>query len=193
MKVRYGVPAAILSVALVAVYLLSCGGNNSKPSAVTPVPPPGPVANNSVTTYHNDNARSGQNLNETILTATNVNQSSFGKLFVISTDGKLDAQPLYLPNLSIAGKNHNVLFVATEHGSVYGFDADTGTQVWQVSTLLSGETPSDDHGCGQITPEIGVTSTPVIARKPERTARFLSWRCPRIVLEITTSGCMRSM
>jgi hypothetical protein len=94
-----------------------------------------------------------------------VNQSSFGKLFVISADGKVDAQPLYVPNISVSGQTHNLLFVATEHGSVYGFDADTGTQIWQVSTLLSGETTSDDHGCGQITPEIGVTSTPVIDPK----------------------------
>jgi len=128
-------------------------------------PPPGTTPNNAVTTYHNDNARTGQNLNEATLTPANVNQSSFGKLFVISTDGKVDAQPLYLPNISVSGQAHNLLFVASEHGSVYAFDADTGTQIWQISTLLSGETPSDDHGCGQITPEIGVTSTPVIDTK----------------------------
>jgi outer membrane protein assembly factor BamB len=116
-----------------------------------------------VTTYHNDNARTGQNLNETTLTTVNVNASSFGKLFVISVDGKVDAQPLYLPNLIISGKGtHNLLFVSTEHGSLYGFDADAGTQLWQISILAAGETPSDDHGCGQVTPEIGVTSTPVI-------------------------------
>jgi len=83
-------------------------------------------------------------------------------LFVLSTDGAVDAQPLYLPNLTVAGQQHNVLFVATEHGSVYGFDADNGMQLWQVSTLASGESPSDDRGCGQVSPEIGVTSTPVI-------------------------------
>jgi outer membrane protein assembly factor BamB len=116
-----------------------------------------------VTTYHNDNARTGQNLNETALTTSNVNASSFGMLFVIPTDGKVDAQPLYLPNLTISSQGtHNVLFVATEHGSVYGFDADTGTELWQVSTLAPGEMPSDDRGCDQVTPEIGVTSTPVI-------------------------------
>jgi len=107
----------------------------------------------------------GQNLNETILTTSNVNQSKFGKLFVISADGKVDAQPLYLPNVSISGKTQNLLFVTTEHGGVYAFDADTGTQIWHTSTLLSGERLSDDHGCGQITPEIGVTATPVIDPK----------------------------
>jgi outer membrane protein assembly factor BamB len=75
----------------------------------------------------------------------------------------VDAQPLFLPSVSISGQGtHNLLFVATEHGSVYGFDADTGSQLWQISTLAQGEMPSDDRGCGQVTPEIGVTSTPVI-------------------------------
>jgi hypothetical protein len=60
---------------------------------------------------------------------------------------------------------HNVLYVATEHGSVYGVDADSGAALWQVSTLATGETPSDDHGCGQVTPEIGITATPVIDPK----------------------------
>jgi outer membrane protein assembly factor BamB len=92
-----------------------------------------------------------------------VNVSDFGMIFVVTADGLVDAQPLYLPNLTIPSQGtHNVLFVATEHGSVYGVDADTGTQLWQVSTLASGETPSDDRGCNQVTPEIGITSTPVI-------------------------------
>jgi hypothetical protein len=165
-KPRVVVPGGILFVISLAVYFLSCSGNssNSRQSAV-PLPPPAAAQNNAVTTYHNDIARTGQNLNETILTTSNVNPSSFGKLFVVSTDGKVDAQPLYLPNISVSGHAHNLLFVATEHGSVYAVDADTGAQVWQISTLLSGETSSDDHGCGQITPEIGVTSTPVIDPK----------------------------
>jgi outer membrane protein assembly factor BamB len=119
-----------------------------------------------VTTYHNDNARSGQNLSETILTFSNVNSSNFGKLFVISVDGKVDAEPLYLYQLGIPSQGmHNVLYVATEHASVYGFDADTGTPLWHVSLLAAGETTSDDRGCDQVTPEIGVTSTPVIDPK----------------------------
>lgn len=156
--------SAILFAILVGIYLLSCTGRSSQQSGTTP-PLSRPTANNSVTTYHNDNARTGQNLSETILTPSNVNQASFGKLFVVSADGKVDAQPLYLPNINAAGQTRNLLFVASEHGSVYAFDADAGTQIWQVTTLLAGEAPSDDHGCSQITPEIGVTSTPVIDPK----------------------------
>ena len=119
-----------------------------------------------MTTYHNDIARTGQNLSETILTPGNVSSSSFGKLFVISADGKVDGQPLYLSGITVPGKGiHNVLYLVTEHGSVYAVDADTGTSLWQVSTLQPGETTSDNHGCSQITPEIGITATPVIDRK----------------------------
>ena len=153
---------ATLLLAAVGFYLVSCSGGAGLGRGIGPPPPPPPTTS-SVTTYHNDNARTGQNLNETTLTPSNVNASSFGMLFVIATDGKVDAQPLYLPNLTISGQgSHNLLFVATEHGSVYGFDADTGTQLWHTSTLASGEVPSDDRGCDQVTPEIGVTSTPVI-------------------------------
>jgi outer membrane protein assembly factor BamB len=118
-----------------------------------------------VLTYHNDNARTGQALREEILTPANVNSNQFGKLRVLATDGKVDAQPLYAAGLAIPGKGQrNVLFVATEHDSVYAFDADTGETLWQVSLLASGETPSDSRGCGQVSPEIGITATPVIDR-----------------------------
>jgi hypothetical protein len=118
-----------------------------------------------VVTYHNDNARTGQNLNETILTTTNVNSSVFGKIRSLVVDGKVDAQPLYLAGVqNIARGTHNVLYVATEHGSVYAFDADTGVRLWKVSMLGSGETASDSRGCSQIVPEIGITATPVIDR-----------------------------
>ncbi len=123
-----------------------------------------PPPNNDVTTYHNDSARTGQNLKETVLTQANVNQSSFGKLNFLSTDGRVDAEPLYLQSLAIGGAAHNVLYAATEHDTVYAFDADSGAQLWTASLLEPGETTSDDHGCSQITPEIGVTATPVIDR-----------------------------
>jgi hypothetical protein len=118
-----------------------------------------------VTTYHYNVARDGLNAKETILTQANVNSAQFGKIGFDAVDGKVDAQPLYLANVAIGGQLHNVLYVATEHDSVYAFDADSGAQVWKTSILGTGETTSDDHGCSQITPEIGITSTPVIDRK----------------------------
>jgi hypothetical protein len=117
-----------------------------------------------VTTYHNDDARDGWYSAETVLTPQNVNSSTFGLLRQLSVDGKVDGQPLYVSSLSIAGQTHNVLIVVTEHGSAFAFDPDSGTQLWQVSSLGANETTSDDHGCGQITPEIGITDTPVIDR-----------------------------
>jgi hypothetical protein len=118
-----------------------------------------------VTTYHFDVARDGLNAQETILTPSNVNSSQFGKIGFDTVDGKVDAEPLYLANVIAGGQLRNVLYVATEHDSVYAFDADSGVQLWKTSILGSGETTSDDHGCSQITPEIGITSTPVIDRK----------------------------
>lgn len=115
--------------------------------------------------------RTGQNTTETTLTPASLNFTKFGKIGTFMVDGKVDAQPLYLSNVSISGVGmKNVLYVATEHGSVFAFDADTvkggtPTTLWMVSTQMSGEMPSDDHGCGQVTPEIGITSTPVIDRK----------------------------
>jgi hypothetical protein len=117
-----------------------------------------------VVTYHNDIARTGQNLNETVLNIANVNSATFGKVRSLPVDGKVDAQPLYLGQLAIGGATHNVLYVATEHGSVYAFDADAGTQLWKVSALAAGEVTSDPRGCDQVTPEIGITATPVIDR-----------------------------
>jgi hypothetical protein len=118
-----------------------------------------------VTTYHYDLARDGLNAQEIILTQSNVNSTQFGKIGFFPVDSKVDAEPLYLANVVIGNQLHNVLYVATEHDSVYAFDADTGAQIWKTSILGSGETTSDDHNCSQITPEIGITSTPVIDRK----------------------------
>ena len=118
-----------------------------------------------VLTYHNDIARTGQNLNETILTMSNVTSAKFGKLGLYSVDGLVDAQPLYASSVVVPSNGtHNILIAATEHDSVYAFDADTGATIWHSSMLKSGETTSDNRGCSQVTPEIGVTSTPVIDR-----------------------------
>lgn len=117
-----------------------------------------------VLTYHNNSSRNGLNNEETILTPGNVNSSSFGKLFTVPADGHVDAQPLYLSKVTVSGVVHNLLIVATEHASVYAYDADTGKKIWHISVLKSGETASDNRGCSQVSPEIGITSTPVISR-----------------------------
>jgi hypothetical protein len=117
-----------------------------------------------VLTYHNDNARSAQNLAEGILVPAAVGSARFGLLRVLPVDGLVDAQPLVVSNLSVGGKTRNVVFVATEHASVYSFDADDGTALVRTGLLGSGETTSDDRGCSQVTPEIGITATPVIDR-----------------------------
>ena len=99
-----------------------------------------------VLTYHNDNARTGLNPAETILTPQNVNANGFGLIGNLPVDGQVYAQPLYASNVPIfsAGQSqglHNLLIVATEHDSVYAFDADSGTLYWQVSMLGAGEVP----------------------------------------------------
>ena len=115
-----------------------------------------------VPTWHVDTNRSGLNANEASLTTANVNSSSFGKLFTYLVDGYVYGTPLLMSDITINGKAHNVIYAATEHDSVYAFDADnygTGAPLWQVSLLQSGETPMTD---GPIQPYQGVTSTPVI-------------------------------
>jgi hypothetical protein len=131
-----------------------------------------------VLTYHNNVSRDGTNTREFALTVTNVNMSTFGKLFSCHTDGAIYAQPLWIPNLPVAGAPHNVIVVATQHESLYAFDADTApcTTLWHVSLIDSahggtvGETsvPSAGTGAlvgsgyGDISPEVGITGTPVI-------------------------------
>jgi uncharacterized protein YegP (UPF0339 family) len=142
-----------------------CGGSSSKTNTgPAPVPTPtAPQTFTNVLTFHNDIGRTGQNLTETILTHAVVNSSSFGKLFSVPVDGKVDAQPLYVSQLLLSDQlRHPVVFAATENDSVYAFDAKTGTVYWHVTLLRTGEVPSDDRGCGQVTPEIGITATPVI-------------------------------
>nr|BBH94366.1 hypothetical protein KTA_25650 [Thermogemmatispora argillosa] len=131
---------------------------------------PGSSGHTAVLTYKNDNWRSGQNTTETILTLSNVNAQSFGKRVAYPVDGQIYAQPLYVPNLNINGLPHNVVFVATEHDSIYAFDADAQAStsppppLWHVNYLSPGETTVawEDVACGDTVPEIGITGTPVI-------------------------------
>src|ERR1700692_4221218 len=149
--------------------LVACGGGGAgSAGSMAPSAPAITIqakpAGTDVLTYKNDLSRSGQNLSETTLTPANVTSAGFGLLRNLPVDGKVDAQPLYVSQLSVAGSAHNVGFAATEHDSVYAFNADTGSVLWHVSLLAAGETLSDAHGCGQLVPEIGITSTPVIDR-----------------------------
>jgi hypothetical protein len=117
-------------------------------------------------------ARSGLNQNETTLTPTNVSSRYFGLLYHNSVDGQVYAQPLYVTGQKITISTSqtriaDILYVATEHDSLYAFDADSGVQYWRTSLLLSGESTvsSNDVNCsGGIQPEIGITATPVIDR-----------------------------
>jgi hypothetical protein len=121
-----------------------------------------------VFTHHNDNARTGQNLGETVLAHANVSAATFGKLVSFNLDGMAMASPLYVAGVSIPGQGvRNVAYVATQHNSVYAFDADgrSTTPLWQRSFLGSNVTavPAADTGeCCDIAPEIGITGTPVI-------------------------------
>jgi len=112
-----------------------------------------------------DASRTGWNSSETILTPANVNSATFGKLYTLPVDGYVYAQPLYKANVTISGTAHNVLVVATQHDSVYAFDADVGTSLWHTSFINPPTVttqPSADTGTTDIIPEVGITSTPVI-------------------------------
>ncbi len=128
------------------------------------------LAQVNVLTYHNNTSRSGDNLSEKLLTLANVNSNAFGKLFKYTVDGFVYAQPLYVSQLNVQGQGiRNVLFIATEHDSVYAFDADGGGQLWKTNLGISAVTPSPDFGTRyhngiytDITNEVGITGTPVI-------------------------------
>jgi hypothetical protein len=158
-----------------------------------------------VATSQYDNLRTGCNPRETLLTLQNVNSNQFGKLFSRKVDGAIYAQPLYIPQLEIPGKGfHNVIFVATEHDSVYAFDADGKPEepLWQVNFLdaKKGVTavPVRDVGCPFIQPEIGITSTPVIdllsgtlyvlARTKEKSGAFSKRHVQRLHALAVASG-----
>ncbi len=157
----YTIPVTIAAddAAVFNVVVSNPSGEVTSSSASLSVHPPPDVL-----TFHNDNLRTGQNLMETYLTARTVTPSLFGKIGFLSTDGRVDAQPLFLAGVPIGNATHNVLYIATEHDSVYAYDADTQALLWQVTALKAGETSSDDRQCPAVSPEIGITATPVIDR-----------------------------
>jgi hypothetical protein len=123
----------------------------------------------SVVTYHNDLARTGQNLSEDALTPASVSSGQFGRLFTYPVDGQIYAQPLYLPGVMVPGKGiHNIVYVVTEHDSVYAFDADNNlaAPLWHSSFLNPAQSVTSasaaELACAAIAPEIGITATPVI-------------------------------
>jgi hypothetical protein len=132
-------------------------------------------AQTSVVTQHNDAARTGANLDETILTTTNVNVSQFGKLFERAVDDEIYGQPLYVPGVAVPGLGvRNIVYVATNSDSVYAFDADTptaSTPLWRVSYInaAAGILPVSHTDVGQacgtymdFAGNIGIGGTPVI-------------------------------
>src|SRR5450755_1004949 len=157
---RHALSTALLGVALLV--MAGCGGSVST-TTVQAAPSSTPQSHTNVLTYHNDILRTGQNLTETVLTPVNVNSSSFGKLLSVPVDGKVDAQPLYVSQLNMPGQGFRaVMYVATEHDSVYALDATSGALFWRTTLLGARESLSDDRSCGQVVPEIGITATPVI-------------------------------
>jgi hypothetical protein len=149
--------------------LLCCGASAANNSSSSPAASPAPVNEplpipypTDVLTYHYNVFRWGSTLQENTLTPSNVNSTSFGKINFFTVDGKVDAQPLFVNKQNIGGSLNDTVYIVTENDSIYAFSATSGRQFWQVSALESGETPSDDRNCSQISPTIGITDTPVI-------------------------------
>jgi hypothetical protein len=161
-------PASVPSPATVTVRAVLQTDATVFGSAGATVTPP--AAFSGIYSWRNDASLTGQNRQETALTPASVTPGKFGKLFACAVDGYVYAQPLYVPNVTIPGAGtHNIIYVATEHDSVYAFDADANPcqpPLWQASFLdpTAGATtvPSTDVGTTDITPEIGITGTPTI-------------------------------
>ena len=166
-----------------------------------------PTGTVNVLTRQNDNQHTGQNLQETILTPTNVNSGSFGKVFSYPVDGQVYAEPLYVQNLTMAqGGVHNVVFVATEYDSIYAFDADSAASnpnpLWHVNFLnpptVAPVPCSQGSGICQLFPIVGITSTPVInlatntiyavVRTQETSGTTVNWVVRVHALDITSGA-----
>ena len=153
---------ALLLVTGLIFLITRCGGGE----------PHAPDPTGDVLTYHNDNSRTGQYLQETVLTPKNVNSTGFGKIFSYPVDGAIYAQPLYVKNLPMGARGvRNVVYVVTEHDSVYAFDADQttpGPPLWldsfvdTSSNVIPVPCADEPEACNSLATEIGITSTPVI-------------------------------
>jgi hypothetical protein len=155
--VERGTTGGLVAISLAAALTLFVGGRTASAQGF-----------GGVLTFHNDNFRSGENLKETQLTPANVNTSTFGLSFMDAVDGYMYAEPLYVPSVNLGAQGtHNVVIVATEHDSVYAFDADNpAPPLWQTSFINASKgikpIPSTDTKSTDLVPEIGITSTPVI-------------------------------
>jgi len=124
----------------------------------------------SVATQHNDNTRAGSNYDEKLLTPANVNPNQFGKLFTLTVDDQVYAQPLVVGNLAIGTGKHNVVFIASVNNTIYAYDGDDGSLYWSKNYTMPGlRTPSSSdmasNWCSpyqDITYKIGIVGTPVI-------------------------------
>ena len=143
-------------------------------------------------TYHNDNTREGQEYPGNRSDHNQCHSSTFGKVGLYSTDGKVDAEPLYLPGVMIGGATHNVLYVVTETIPPTPLMLTRARFYGMFRPWAPGETTSDPRNCGQVSPEIGMTSTPVIDPKQARMGPSIWSRPARIAAAITINACMRS-
>lgn len=163
------VPVAVVVCGLLAIVSFPPATRGQPGIDERPQAAPAATQAPSVLTWHNDNSRTGQNLNEATLTPASVNMTQFGKKFTLSVDGWVFAQPLYVPNVSVPGKGtHNIVYVATENDSVYAFDAASApaTPLWRreftnpaagITAVPCADTPNCPVG-----PVVGITGTPVI-------------------------------
>ncbi len=135
--------------------------NGSADLSLTVVP--SPTALLDAPTWHYNTARTGLYSSETSLTPANVTATKFGKTATFTTDAAVDAQPLFLSGL-IGAPAHDVLYTATENDTVYAWDLNSESVLWQKSAIGAGETASDNQGCSELPSTVGITSTPVIDR-----------------------------
>ena len=167
---RLAIPVGALALVICALWIRDVAAQS--PFSITQTYCTGTTP--CVTTYHNDNNRDGTNPNETTLSASTLGTSGHtpSPQYMVTTDGQIYAQPLYIKSMSINGSTHNAVYVATENNTVYAMDGGSGSTLLSMNlnnaSDLSGYTeiavPYSDlpNSCGNIAPEVGITGTPVI-------------------------------